>query len=491
MNKLEEAIIYATQMHQGKVRKVNGIPYILHPLEVAQIISTITDDQEVIAAGVLHDIVEDTEGTLEEIRQKFGDRVAAIVDAETENKYPDQPKEKTWTKRKEESLRNLKNCTDIGVKILWLADKLSNIRSLAGAYSEKGADVWKSFNQTDPQMHQLYYQTVAKHVEFELNRTGAFKEFIKHINFIWPGTYDTEKTRYKKYKEVSVDGCTLIGHGAKGDVYRYDDELIIKVYNENNTYQDVEQEIALSRKAFVLGLPTAISFGIVAVGNRYGAMFELVDSASVSRYIASNPKRVDDYAVLMAGVARTIHSTRTDDDSFPDGSLMLMSWVTEGLAYVDKKLADRVLALIDELPKSDHLVHGDFHTGNVLIMNDEPLLIDLDRLSAGPPILDLSGLYMAYVANGEYDPKAVKNFMGFSYDTALKFYDSFMKEYFKGENEIRIRDANDAAALLCYCRMIRKIRKKNDISSQDEAKTQDYIDKIKKLLERVTTLRIE
>ena len=490
MNKLEEAIIYATQMHQGKVRKVNNIPYILHPLEVAQIISTMTEDQEVIAAGVLHDIVEDTEGTLEEIRRRFGERVAIIVEAETENKYEGESKAESWVKRKEESLRNLKNCTDVGVKMLWLADKLSNIRSLAGAYSEQGGEVWKSFNQTDPQMHQKYYQTVAKHVEIDLNRTGAFKEFIKHINFIWPGTYDTEKTKYKKYKEVSIDGCALIGHGAKGDVYRYDDELIIKVYNENNTYQDVEQEIALSRKAFVLGLPTAISFGIVAVGNRYGAMFELVDSSSVSSYIAANPERVDEYAVMMADVARIIHSTKPDDDSFPDGSLMLMSWVTEGLAYVDTKLADRLLSLIDALPEAEYLVHGDFHTGNVLMYDGEPLLIDLDRLSAGPPILDLSGLYMAYIANGEHDPRNVEKFMGFSYETGLRFFDSFMKEYFKGENEIIIKEAIDKAALMCYARMIRKIRKKNDLTEQDEIRTQEYVSKISKLLERVSTLRI-
>ena len=71
MNLLEEAIIYATIMHQGKVRKFGGSPYILHPLEVAQILSTMTDDDEVITAGILHDIVEDTDGTLKEIVDKY------------------------------------------------------------------------------------------------------------------------------------------------------------------------------------------------------------------------------------------------------------------------------------------------------------------------------------------------------------------------------------------------------------------------------------
>ena len=128
-------------------------------------------------------------------------------------------------------------------------------------------------------MHCWYYRSVAETVELDLNKTGAFKELIKHINFIWPDTFDSDKAKYRKYRGVSVEGCRLIGKGAKGNVYRYNDELVIKVYNNNNTYSDVEREIALSRKAFILGIPTAISFGIVAVGERYGSMYELVDSA--------------------------------------------------------------------------------------------------------------------------------------------------------------------------------------------------------------------
>ena len=126
MKMLEEAIIYATIMHQGKVRKFQSNPYILHPIEVAQILSTMTDDEEVISAGILHDIVEDTDGTLAEIEKRFGKRVAELVDSGSENKYPDEDRVTTWKRRKEESLLVLKNSEDIGVQMLWLADKLSN-----------------------------------------------------------------------------------------------------------------------------------------------------------------------------------------------------------------------------------------------------------------------------------------------------------------------------------------------------------------------------
>lgn len=143
MDLLEEAIIYSTIMHQGKKRKINNTPYILHPLEVAQILSSMTDDQEIIAAGVLHDIVEDTDGTLKEIKKRFGERVAMLVNSETEEQFPGEDRASTWQKRKELSLEMLKRSTDIGVKMLWLADKLSNMRSLAGAYGEVGDKLWE------------------------------------------------------------------------------------------------------------------------------------------------------------------------------------------------------------------------------------------------------------------------------------------------------------------------------------------------------------
>lgn len=178
MNILEEAIIYATVMHQGKVRKFKGIPFILHPLEVAQILSTMTDDQEVIAAGILHDIVEDTDGTLQEIGKRFGKRVAFLVSSESEEEYPGEEKSATWRRRKEGFLRVLRSSTDTGVKMLWLADKLANIRSLAQMYSEMGEAIWQELHQSDPAIQRWYYQSVAEALELNLNKTGAFKEFI-------------------------------------------------------------------------------------------------------------------------------------------------------------------------------------------------------------------------------------------------------------------------------------------------------------------------
>ena len=489
MNMLEEAIIYATIMHQGKIRKFSSSPYILHPIEVAQILSTLTDDQEIITAGILHDIVEGTDGTLMELEKRFGKRVAMLVSADSENEYAGEARSASWKRRKEESLDVLKKSEDIGVQMLWLADQLANIRSLAGIYSEKGEGLWEELDQRDPDLQCWYYRSVAETVELELNRTGAFKEYIKHINFIWPGTFDTEKTRYRKYKEISIEGCKKLGWGAKGTVYRYDDEMIVKVFNRNNTYHDVEREIAQSRKAFILGIPTAISFGIVSVGSQYGAMYELLDSETMSDCIAKDPKRVEAYADIMAELAETIHSISvTEDDGFPSVTGRLLGYISGGIAYEDESLAEKCRKLIESLPAVDTLVHGDFHTGNVFLLNGEPLLIDMDRVSIGHPIVEISDLCYFYVVLGEDDPGVVERFMGFSYQTAIKFFDRFLRQYLKTEDEDRLREVKEKASLLCYIRMINKIHKKKELSESDREVIKKYMERVDRMLRTIDSL---
>ena len=489
MNKLEEAIIYATIMHQGKLRKLDGSPYILHPIEVAQILSTMTDDEEIITAGILHDIVEGTDGTLEEIEKRFGKRVAELVDSDSENEYAEVDKSASWKRRKEESLLILQNSRDIGVRMLWLADKLANIRSMAGLYSEKGEAVWQEFDESDPDLQCWYYSSVAETLELQLNKTGAFKELIKHINFIWPGTFSSDKSRFRKYKEVSLEGCKLLASGAKGEVYRYDDELILKVFNNKNTYRDVEQEIALSRKAFIMGIPTAISFGIYAVGDRYGAMYELLDSETVSRLIARNPSRVEYYAAIMADLAHTIHGIHvTEEDGFPDGIGRLRRYVAGGIEKEDAALAARCNALLDTIAVSDTLTHGDFHTNNVFIQNGEPLLIDLDRLSTGHPMAEISDLYYFYVVLGEDDPSVIENFMGFSYKTSKRFFNAFLRRYLDTDDKDRLNDVREKAEFICCVRMINKIHKKTSLSEEDRAIIERDLARATELADRLDTL---
>lgn len=172
---LEQAIRFAVDAHAGQKRK-DGSPFILHPLEDAAIVSTLTDDLEVIAAAVLHDTVEDTKTTLNDIMQTFGPRVHALVKGETENKRSALPPWETWKIRKEESLADLASADDPAIRILWLGDKLANMRALYRAHIAKGQAAFDRFNIHDPLAHKWYYGEILRLLE-PLAATAAYKEY--------------------------------------------------------------------------------------------------------------------------------------------------------------------------------------------------------------------------------------------------------------------------------------------------------------------------
>lgn len=176
MDKFEDAVIFATQLHKGQKRKINGIPFIMHPIEVATIISSITTDTDVMIAGVLHDSIEDGGADPEEIERRFGPKVRELVMSETEKEYANLSKASSWQIRKQESLYYLKTSSDINVKILWLSDKLANIRSLYVGYLKMGDDVFTFFNQKDKSKHKWYYETILSYVS-ELKGTAAYMEY--------------------------------------------------------------------------------------------------------------------------------------------------------------------------------------------------------------------------------------------------------------------------------------------------------------------------
>ena len=149
MELVSEAIVFAVKAHDGMRRKKSEAPYILHPMEAAVIVGTMTDDQNLIAAAALHDVVEDAGITIEEIETRFGKRVRELVESETEDKRADLPPESTWRIRKEESLSVLKNTGDIAVLMVWLGDKLANMRSIYRDWKIEGVQMWQSFNQKD------------------------------------------------------------------------------------------------------------------------------------------------------------------------------------------------------------------------------------------------------------------------------------------------------------------------------------------------------
>lgn len=178
-NVLDRAIVFATEAHEGQYRKGTKIPYILHPLEAAVIVGTMTTDNEIIAGAVLHDVVEDTDTTIEEIEELFGERVAKLVASESENKREDRPAETTWKIRKQETLAHLMTAP-IEVKMITLGDKLSNIRVINRDYNTIGDALWQRFNQKDKNEHYWYYQSIANCLS-DLSEYPVYQEYCELV----------------------------------------------------------------------------------------------------------------------------------------------------------------------------------------------------------------------------------------------------------------------------------------------------------------------
>ena len=176
MELVSEAVAFAVKAHDGMRRKKCEAPYILHPMEAAVIVGTVTSDQNLIAAAALHDVVEDAGVTIEEIEERFGKRVRELVGAETEDKRAELPPSATWRIRKEESLEVLKNTDDIDVLIVWMGDKLSNMRAIYRDWKVEGHAMWQRFNQSDPDEQAWYYRSIAEYTK-RISHTSAWIEY--------------------------------------------------------------------------------------------------------------------------------------------------------------------------------------------------------------------------------------------------------------------------------------------------------------------------
>ena len=176
MELVSEAIAFSVKAHDGMRRKKSEAPYILHPMEAAVIVGTMSDDQNLIAAAALHDVVEDAGVTIEEIEERFGTRVRALVGSETEDKRADLPPSATWRMRKEESLAVLKSTDDMGVLMVWIGDKLANMRAIYRDFKVEGNAMWQRFNQKDVKEQAWYYRSIVKFTE-RLSDTSAWLEY--------------------------------------------------------------------------------------------------------------------------------------------------------------------------------------------------------------------------------------------------------------------------------------------------------------------------
>ena len=183
---LDKAIVFAVKAHAGTERRGKGFPYIVHPLEAVEIVATMTTDQELLAAAALHDTVEDTDVTLDDIRREFGDRVAKLVEEESDVFMEGVSEADSWHERKQAAIDRLSRASR-DAKMVALGDKLSNARIIYRDFVQKGDKLWSIFHVKDVNEHEWHYRGLASSLK-ELEGTFAYTEFTDLVEKIFGGS---------------------------------------------------------------------------------------------------------------------------------------------------------------------------------------------------------------------------------------------------------------------------------------------------------------
>ena len=291
----------------------------------------------------------------------------------------------------------------------------------------------------------------------------------------------------KAYQRMSVEGCEFIAKGANGAVYRYDNETILKTYFAKDALPEIKQERENARRAFVLGINTAIPYGIVRVGDGYGTVTELLNATSVTKLIRNNPDDLSEAVKYYVDMLKSIHATEVEDGEVPDMKEIALDWARFVSAHIPEDQGKKLISLIEAVPKQNTLMHGDYHTNNIMVQNGEPLLIDMDTLCMGHPVFELGSMFNAFVGYSELDHQNMMDFFGYSFETAGKFWNMALKKYLCTEDEAVCQSIAEKAMIIGYTRMLRRAaRRPNEADSP--AKIARCKEMLTKLLEKVDTL---
>lgn len=288
----------------------------------------------------------------------------------------------------------------------------------------------------------------------------------------------------KTYPRISLDDCEFIAKGANGAVYRYDNETIVKQYFNRDALPEIMQERENSRRAFILGVNTAIPYGIVRIGEGYGSLTELLNATSVTKLIRANKEDLSQSVAYYVDTVKELHAIETEEGSLPDFKKWVLEWTDFLEGYLDEAHAKKMRALVEGIPDSNFIIHGDYHTNNVMIQNGEPVIIDMDTLAVGHPVLELGSMFNAFVGFGEADREGSESFFGFDYETANRFWRLSLARYLGTDDENKITDTENKAKIIGYMRLLRRCLRRDAA----EATVNLYKTRLIETLDKVDTL---
>ena len=438
---LDRAIVFAVQAHAGTERRGKGFPYIVHPMEAVSIVATMTSDQELLAAAALHDTVEDTDVTVAQVRELFGDRIAALVDAESDKPVAALSETASWRERKQAAIDRLAAASH-DAKIVALGDKLSNMRAICRDYQVVGDKLWSRFHAPGGKAdHEWHYRGLAVSLS-SLSGNFAYTEFVTLIEQVF-GDPKPERIDMNDYTQ-SGDGYTAITYNHK------DGEKMVKLYSDFMPLSEPMKEIHVTWKLRDMGLNVPCAYRLVSDGQRVGVEFErIAPKKSFARAISNEPESLETYAVTFAHMCRQLHATPCDTTLFEPATEHFKKIVFTSSDFTDAEKAT-MAAFIDTVPPATTCLHGDMHIGNVITNGEDNWWIDLSDFRYGNPLFDLGMFYLATNLN---DEELTQHLYHVSNAQMREVWRVFVREYFGAEaslEEVNALVAPYAALYMVY-----------------------------------------
>ena len=293
----------------------------------------------------------------------------------------------------------------------------------------------------------------------------------------------------KAYREVSVEGCEVIGQGANGKVYRIDADTIVKVYFKSDALPEIERERELARTALILGIPTAIPYDVVKVGEGYGSVVELLNAKSFAKLIQTDPDSTDQVVAMSVDLLKKIHGTLVKPDKMPPMKAVAQNWAAFLKDYLPEENFNKLVSLVDGVPEDLHMLHGDYHLKNIMLQDGEVLLIDMDTLCTGHPVFEFASIFNAYQGYSELDHDNMLQFLGIPYETGTRIWEKTLELYFDGKSKEEIAEIADKAKLIGYTRNMRRLIRRDALNNEKgKAEVENCRKHILELTEKLDSL---
>lgn len=307
----------------------------------------------------------------------------------------------------------------------------------------------------------------------------------------------TELIRVKKgYREISLEGSRLIGSGFFGRVYQLDEDTVVKLYSEGTeSLPLMEREQALARKAFIRGIPTAIPYDIVRIGEQYGTMFELLQAQTFNDLVREHEQdrgKLEELMALYVSCLKQVHATEMERGELPLARDIMLEQLRSLQEALPPEIIGRLRSLLAALPEDLHVVHGDFQMKNVMLCHEEPMLIDMETLCTGQPLFDLQALYVSYKAFKEDEPGNAMAFMGLQGETQDYIWQRLLELYFGTEDRGRLKALEDKIRIAAAIRFLHILTTSSHKGKAlTEVRIKNTRQQLQELLPRVDSLFLE